>query len=155
MMTANDIVHVQHIARVTWKKTYCGIIPEEIQERFIDRSYSIPMLQKRLEKTLFLIAEYEGTPIGFANFTNVDNDGDSELTAMYILPSYQKTGFGKQLMEVALAELEEAIQLFVYVDGNNISGREFYEKQGFKLIDVFEETFEGHPVETAQYVYSI
>ena len=51
--------------------------------------------------------------------------------------------------------LPDAEQLFVYVDVRNQAGRAFYEKQGFELLDVFEELFEGHPVETAQYVYTI
>jgi len=154
-MVTKDIVHVQQIARVTWSDTYSDIFPEELQSRFIDRSYSNAMLMKRMEKTHFLIVECEGTPVGFANFTQVDNDGDSELTAMYILPTHQKSGYGKQLIQTALAMLTDAVQLFVFVEGRNTSGRAFYERQGFKLIEVFEEDFENHPVETAQYVYPI
>lgn len=154
-METKDIIHVQQIARVTWSDTYSGIFPEELQSRFIDRSYSQAMLMKRMEKTHFLIAECEGIPVGFANFTQVDSDGDSELTAMYILPTHQKSGYGKQFIQTALAMLTDAVQLFVFVDGRNMNGRAFYEKQGFKLIEVFEETFENHPAETAQYVYLI
>lgn len=154
-MIAKDIVHVQQIARVTWSDTYSGIFPEALQSRFIDRTYSDAMLMKRLEKTLFLIVECEGIPVGFANFTEVDNDGDTELTAMYILPTHQRSGYGQKLMQVAFTMLTDAVQLFVYVDGHNTSAREFYEKQGFQLFDVFEETFEGHPTETAQYIYTV
>ncbi|BAQ08966.1 acetyltransferase [Bacillus sp. OxB-1] len=154
-MTETDIIHVQHIARETWSATYDGIIPEEIQTEFIDRSYSEAMLRKRMEKTCMLIAEHNGVPVGFANFTKKDEDGDSELTALYILPSHQQYGFGRKLFEYALSELQDALQLFVYVDRHNKNGRAFYEKQGFELLDVFDEFFEGHPVETAQYVYYI
>lgn len=154
-MTSNDIRHVRHIAHNTWMETYDGIIPEDIQTMFIDRSYSDAMMLMRMKKTIILIAECEGTPVGFANFTKKDSDGDSELTAMYILPAYQQTGYGKQLFEVALSMLSDAEQLFVYVDVRNLIGRAFYEKQGFELLDIFEELFEGHPVETAQYVYTI
>ena len=151
-MIAKDIVHVQQIARVTWSDTYSGIFPEALQSRFIDRSYSDAMLMKRIEKTIFLVAECDGIPVGFANFTKVDNDGDAELMAMYILPDHQKSGYGQRLMKEALAMLTDAVQLFVYLDGRNTNGRAFYEKQGFQLLDVFEETFEGQTVETAQYV---
>jgi ribosomal protein S18 acetylase RimI-like enzyme len=155
LMTPKDSVHVQQIARKTWSETYKGIIPEEIQHQFIDRSYSNAMMQKRMEKTVVLIAEYQGTPIGFANFTKRDEDGDSELTAMYILPAYQQIGYGEKLFKQALSMLEDAQQLFVYVDERNTIGRAFYEKHGFELLDVFDEDFEGHPVVTAQYVYYI
>lgn len=154
-MTSNDIQHVQNIARKTWSDTYDGIIPENIQSAFIEQSYSAGMMLMRMKKTIVLIAECEGTPVGFANFTRKDDDGDSELTAMYILPDHQQTGYGQKLFKAALLMLSDAEQLFVYVDGRNLIGRAFYEKQGFELLDVFEELFEGHPVETAQYVYTI
>lgn len=153
-MTSKDIAHVQQIAHETWLKTYDGILPQELQTRFIDRSYSDMMLMKRMEKTIMLVAESDGVPIGFANCTMIDEDGDSELTAMYILPAYQQSGFGKRLIQTACAKLANAKQLFVYVDEQNFSGRTFYEKQGFQLVDTFPETFEGYPVETAQYVYT-
>ncbi|WP_318617898.1 GNAT family N-acetyltransferase [Sporosarcina sp. YIM B06819] len=155
LMTAKDSAHVQHIARITWCETYRDLIPEDIQNKFIDRSYSNAMMLKRMEKSTVLIAECEGTPVGFANFTKIDEDGDSELTAMYILPSYQYMGYGEKLFKYALAMLDDAQQLFVYVDSRNLGGRAFCDKQGFELLDVFKEDFEGHPVETAQYVYTI
>ncbi|MDW0118032.1 GNAT family N-acetyltransferase [Sporosarcina thermotolerans] len=155
-MTVEDIGYIQQIAHVTWNDTYAGIIPEDVQIAFIKSSYSDAMMMKRMEKTHLLVAECEkGTPIGFLNFTKKDEDGDSELTAMYILPTYQHSGFGKKLFDQSICMLEDAKQLFVYVDSRNTVGRSFYEKQGFELIDVFEETFEGYPVETAQYVYYI
>lgn len=155
-MTAADIGYIQHIAHITWNDTYAGIIPENIQTSFIDRSYSDAMMMKRMEKTHMLVAECEqGTPIGFLNFTREDEDGDSELTAMYILPSYQHSGYGKKLFDYTVSMLGNAKKLFVYVDSRNTSGRTFYEKQGFELLEVFNEYFEGYPVETAQYVYYI
>ena len=153
-MTSKDIEHVQQIAHITWRETYYGIIPEELQTIFLEHSYSDMMLLMRMEKTAMLIAESEGVPIGFANITKVDDDGDAELTALYILPTHQQSGYGKMLFHNALSTLKSASQVFVYVDQKNTSGRAFYEKQGFTLLDIFEETFEGHPVETAQYVYS-
>ena len=154
-MTTKDSVHVQQIARKTWRVTYNGLIPEETQTQFIDRFYSYAMMEKCMEKTFVLIAEHQGTPIGFANFTRKDEDGDSELTAMYILPEFQQLGYGAMLFKEALSILQDAHQLFVYVDERNTIGRTFYEKHGFELLDVFEENFEGHPVVTAQYVYHI
>lgn len=152
-MTSEDIEHVQQIARVTWRETYNDILPEELQVDFLNRSYSDMMLMMRMEKTNLLIAECEGVPIGFANFTKIDEDGDAELTAMYVLPTHQQFGYGKELFTTGLSMLSGASRLYVYVDGRNTIGRAFYEKQGFRLLDIFDETFEGHPVKTAQYVY--
>ena len=155
LMTAKDSMHIQQIVLHTWSEMYNGTIPEDVQKSFIHRSYSDAMIMKRMEKTYVVVAEHKGVPIGFANFTKKDEDGDSELTAMYILPSHQHNGYGKRLFDYMLSLLSDAQQLFVYIDGRNAIGRAFCEKQGFQLIDVFEEHFEGYPVETAQYVYCI
>lgn len=154
-MTSDDIEDVQYIAFETWKKTYQNSIPEDIQHHFLSDNYSARMLLKRMEKTMMLIAECDGVPIGFANFTTVDGDGDAELTAMYILPAYQKSGYGQTLFQVALSKLADAKQLFVYVDNQNVIGKNFYEKQGFQLQNIFSESFGGHPVETAEYIYKV
>jgi ribosomal protein S18 acetylase RimI-like enzyme len=154
-MTAEDIPSIQDIARDTWRETYHELIPEEIQLKFIQQAYSTAMMLMRMEKTIVLIAESNGKTIGFANFTRKDEDGDAELTALYILPAYQQAGYGKKLLEAGLSYLQDAQQLFVYVDGRNEGGRFFYEKQGFDFLEEFEELFEGHPVVTAQYVYQI
>ncbi|AOV06652.1 GNAT family N-acetyltransferase [Sporosarcina ureilytica] len=154
-MTSKDILYVQHIAVETWRATYENIIPADAQLRFLNQSYSDIMLLKRMEKTLMLIAECDGVPIGFANVTYIDEDGDAELTAMYILPTYQQSGYGHKLFQAALSHLAEAKQLFVYVDNQNVIGKNFYVKQGFQLLNTFSESFNGHPVETAEYVYKI
>lgn len=152
-MTSEDIADIQQIVYATWRKTYDNIIPQELQNHFLHRNYSDMMLMKRMEKTIMLVAECDGKPIGFANFTKTDTDGDSELTAMYISPSYQQTGYGNKLLQTALTQLADATQLFVYVNEQNLPGCAFYEKQGFQATEVFDETFEGHPVKTVQYVY--
>ncbi|SEJ76352.1 Predicted N-acetyltransferase YhbS [Bhargavaea ginsengi] len=153
LMTRHDIETVRQIAAVSYDDTYEGILPEEVQESFLTRAYAAPMMMKRLEKTTMLIAEHEGRPVGFANFTRVDEDGDAELTDMYLLPEYQGMGLGSALLEAGLSSLEDGRQLFVYVDCLNEGARTFYEKQGFELLEEFDELFEGYPTVTAQYVY--
>lgn len=152
-MTFKDIATVQQIAKISWNDTYKDIIPPSVQQLFLEKAYSNNMLAKRIEKTIFLIAEYEGQPIGFANFTYVDGDGDAELTAIYVLPEYQKIGYGKRLLHAGLNELEAGQQLFVYVESKNERARSFYERFGFEYLEEFDEYFEGHPLATAKYVY--
>ena len=154
-MIKQDIAAVQHIARATWKETYIDMLPESVQLQFLDSAYSTPMLEMMMKKTELLIAEMDGIPVGFLNRTRVDNDGDSELTALYILPEYQRQGVGMQLFNAALSQLDNAVQLFVYVDDLNVHAKAFYEKMGFTLLEVFDEDFEGIAVETAQYVYTL
>lgn len=151
--TLDDISIIQQIAKVSWNDTYQNIIPDDIQTLFLEKAYSPMMIVKRIEKTIFLIAEYEGNPIGFANFTYTDEDGDAELTAIYVLPEYKHSGYGKELLLAGLNHMPAGRQLFVYVESENNNARRFYENFGFECLEEFDEYFEGHPLSTAKYVY--
>ncbi|MDN7246577.1 GNAT family N-acetyltransferase [Planococcus shenhongbingii] len=153
--TIEDIASVQEIAYISWNDTYEGIIPPPVQKSFLDKSYSTPMMEMRLKKTIVLLAMHENEPIGFANFTKVDQDGDSELIALYLKPEYQRNGYGRQLLNSGLSYLLDGSQLSVYVESENTKGRKFYEATGFKLVEEFEEFFEGHLLQTAKYVYDL
>lgn len=151
--TIEDIASVQEIAQVSWFDTYEDIIPPTVQKQFLDKSYSTPMMEMRLKKTIVLLAFHESEPVGFANFTRVDEDGDAELIALYLKPEFQRNGYGKQLLSSGLSHLKEGSQLFVYVESKNEKGRKFYETNGFEFVEEFEEIFEGYPLQTAKYIY--
>lgn len=153
--TAQDITAVQEIAHISWNDTYHDIIPMNIQQKFLEKSYSVPMMEMRLKKTILLLAEHEGKPIGFANFTKLDDDGDSELIALYLKPDYQRHGYGKKLLDSGLTYLLDGSNLFVYVESENKKGRSFYETNGFEFVEEFDELFEGHPLQTTKYVYNL
>ena len=61
----------------------------------------------------------KGKPIGFANFTYVDEDGDAELTAIYILPEYQTTWIWQKTITSRVKRNASGRQLFVYVESKN------------------------------------
>lgn len=153
--TPQDIAAVQEIAHISWHDTYQDIIPVNIQQTFLDRSYSVPMMEMRLKKTILLLAEHDGEPVGFANFTKLDDDGDAELIALYLKPEHQRNGYGKMLLNSGLTYLIDGSNLFVYVECENKKGRSFYEANGFEFVEEFEELFEGHPMQTAKYVYNL
>jgi len=151
--TLQDISIVQQIARLSRNATYKHIIPDYVQDIILEKTYSSMMLAKQLEKSIFLMAEYNNKPIGFASFTRVDEDGDAELTAIYILPEYQKLGFGKQLIEAGLSKMTNGKQLFVYIESDNLNARLFCEEFGFELLEEFYEYLEDHLISTSKYVY--
>ena len=102
-----------------------------------------------------LVAECEGIPIGFANFTQKDEDGDSELTAMYILPSHQQMGYGKQLIQSLFRYFQmHSNYLFMWMDVIRLD-EPFMKNKALSLLDVFEEVFRRAPCGTAQYVFYI
>lgn len=155
-MTEEDIESVREVAQASWNDIYADLFPEEVQQGWFEKTYSTAMLCKQIEKNYMFVIEKEEQIRGFASFTRVDEDGDCELTALYISPTDVKQGLGTQLVEFGLTTLNElGEQLFVYVESINTPARHFYEKLGFQFIEEFDEYFEGYPVTTAQYLYPL
>lgn len=151
-MTVEDIQDVQQIALTSWQHTFQEHIPEEVIEAFIDRTYSDLMLKKQLEKTMVLLAVDErGESIGYLSYTPIDVDGESELTALHMLPTRVNSGYEEALLQEALGTLQEAVNVDVYVDQNDIALQDFYAKQGFIFVESFPELFEGISVNTLHY----
>lgn len=63
----DGIEKIRHIARTTWKATYKGLIPENVQLNFIYWAYSDENLRKRIKGSILFVAEIEGQLVGFAN----------------------------------------------------------------------------------------
>ncbi|QDQ03276.1 GNAT family N-acetyltransferase [Lysinibacillus fusiformis] len=153
-MQVDDIIFVQEVAKSSWHDTYEGIIPKEIQDRFLQVAYSEETLIKRLHKSPFLVAELEGSLVGFANFSTI-NDGQAELYAIYLSPNLQHKGIGTALLEKGIQALEGATNLTVCVEKDNTIGRHFYQAKGFQLVEEFDDLFDGHVLKTVRMELSL
>ena len=148
-----DISAIQHVAEKSWHHTYKKLIPQKVQEQFIRNAYSDEMMQKRLERSILIVAEEEGEIIGFANgFTNSEK---AELSAIYLLPEAQGRGIGTRLLDAVIAELEGYQELCVEVEKGNETGEKFYEARGFNFVKEYEDELFGHKLQTKQLILPI
>lgn len=155
-MTVEDIRDVQHIALTSWHHTFDEYIPEEVIEEYIEKTYSELMLKKQLEKTMVLLAvDDEDNPVGFLSYTPIDIDGESEITALHMLPGYYGKGYEEALLKGALRTLQEAVNVDVYVDQHDMALQDFYAKHEFSFVESFAELFEDVPVNTLHYTLPI
>src|SRR5699024_2213605 len=104
-MRKKDIPDVQRVARTSWHETYESIIPLEVQDIFLKGAYSDQMMRKRLEKSYMFVAEVDGYIVGFANFSQVDDEGKTELSAIYLDPAHQGKGIGSALLKEGIHAL--------------------------------------------------
>lgn len=149
-MAISDISAVQSIAYQTWHSTYQSLIPETIQDQFLSMAYSNTMLEKRLQHSLFLVAEDAHKIVGFAEFKTPNDIGESELSAIYIDPSYQGQQIGTQLLNEGIRQLTQVNFLIVEVEKDNQIGLQFYQAKGFKVIKEYDDNFNGHILKTVQ-----
>lgn len=147
-MEQKDIGAVQQIARSSWNQTYQGIIPLDIQDRFLKSAYSVETLERRLNNSIIYVAEVRGNIVGFANFSFVNEEGVSELGAIYLDPEYQGRGIGTTLLKHGIKNLKDVKEIYIHVEKNNIIGHNFYKAKGFKKVDEFNEVLFGHVVQT-------
>ncbi|MFD2655992.1 GNAT family N-acetyltransferase [Gracilibacillus thailandensis] len=151
-MEYGDIKQVQIIARTSWFATYQGIIPTEIQKKFLASAYSEEMMKKRLENSILLVAEMEEQLVGFANFSTVKNNGEVELHAIYLMPAYQGKGIGTSLLDKGIQKLQAVKEIYVDVEKENSIGRHFYDAKGFQEVEEFDDNFDGHILKTIRMV---
>lgn len=147
-MKEEDIPFVQEIAKTSWGVTYEGIIPMHIQSRFLEAAYSEERLITRLQTSPFLVAELDESLVGFANFSTVNDDGQAELFAIYLLPDVQNKGIGSALLESGIQKLRGITSLTVCVEKDNTIGSQFYKAKNFQYVEEFDDLFDGHILKT-------
>ena len=153
-MTQDDIPFVQEISKTSWHTTYEGIIPRSTQDKFLQNAYSEDRLIQRLQGSPFFVAELNETLVGFAHFSNVKEE-QAELFAIYLMPDIQGQGIGTALLQHGIQVLLDATTLIVCVKKDNLKGIHFYNAKGFKILDEFEETFDGHVLKTVRMVLEL
>ncbi|HEK9100395.1 GNAT family N-acetyltransferase [Bacillus pfraonensis] len=151
-MNAKDIAVVQNVAKVAWHDTYKGIIPQGIQDEFLERAYSNEMMKRRMEHSHIFVAEIDDQIVGFANFSPIKYQNEAELGAIYILPGHQGKGVGTALLQRGITLLEGVRKIYIHVEAANEKGKCFYEAKGFAALEQFEENFEGHKLQTIKMV---
>lgn len=154
-MTEKDFKDVQDIAKESWHATYTGIIPLKIQDNFLKKAYSDEMMKIRLNNSYMFVAEVKKKIVGFSNFTPIDDEGKSELSAIYIYPSYQNMGIGTELLKEGINKIENINTIYLDVEKENKVGLNFYEKKGFIKKEEFDDNFDGHILKTIRMILEL
>lgn len=153
--SVGDINSIQQIAQTTWPVAYGKILSTVQLDYMLNWMYSTSSLTHQMENgTRFFIAELNEKAIGFAA-VSPSNHQVYKLDKLYVLPTCQKSGAGRALLQkvkdFALERKAKFIQLQVNRQNNAV---EFYKKQGFSIIK--EADFDiGHGYFMNDYVMQI
>lgn len=154
-MHYEDIQQVQEVAKKSWNATYEGIIPLEIQEKFLNAAYNDERMKQRLERSFIFVAEVDGNIVGFANFSPVSDEGKAELGAIYLYPEYQGKGIGSTLLQQGINDLNGIKEIYINVEKDNQIGKNFYDAKGFQVVKEFDDDFDGHILKTVRMVLKV
>ncbi|MCW3109879.1 MAG: GCN5-related N-acetyltransferase [Segetibacter sp.] len=131
----NDIPFIRQIADKTWPTAYEALLGKEQVAYMLEMLYSHSALEDQMKKQhYFFLALKDYEPVGFASFSHIGSD-IYKLHKLYVLPSQQKTGLGKTLLETVetISKSMGAKKLQLNVNRKNIA-RNFYERNGFTVI---------------------
>jgi RimJ/RimL family protein N-acetyltransferase len=158
--TKSDAYDVATVHVRSWQSAYRNIIPdsfldgmniEKQAERFTND------INEYRGKTFYYVAENDGRIIGNLVLSGCrdDDKGDAgEVIAMYLHPEQWDKGFGRQMMEYAVAELESLgyKEIVIWVLEENHRARKFYEKCGFTPDGTKKELCIDKPLVVVRYV---
>ncbi|WP_414048101.1 GNAT family N-acetyltransferase [Macrococcus equi] len=151
--TYYDITEIQNVAKVSWHETYEGIIPVDIQNKFLDESYNEVMLKKRINKSILLVATYDKNIFGFVNLSYLLERNKSLLMAIYILKAYQGKGIGSKLLSEAISNIDtntKEVTFEVEVEKENTSAIQFYQSKNFVISEEYVDYFYDYPLQTVK-----
>ena len=131
-----DIPTINRLAHHIWWPTYRDVISAEQISFMLQNMYSEEALKVQMNKGVsFLLGERDAVPVAFAGFSFKGFEEQVyKLEKLYILPSEQGKGSGKQLIEhvAGLAKAQGGKVLELNVNrGNPAFG--FYKKLGFEV----------------------
>jgi GNAT superfamily N-acetyltransferase len=93
----------------------------------------------------FLVAEIEGSPVGFINFTVrqtiLHRSPSALIDEMIVAKEYQSKGIGKRLVLAAIEKCKQlgCCEVEVSTEKTNVKARKFYKKCGFEERGMFLE----------------
>ena len=132
-----DIPTIHLLAHQIWPITYGHLMSADRLQYMLQLIYDPASLEKQMQQQghVFLLAEIDGTPVGFASFSATNEAGVYKLHKIYISTGIQGKGLGKALLNAVIEEIKRlhatALLLNVKRDNTAIA---FYEKQGFTII---------------------
>ncbi len=138
-----DFPLIQNLAEEIWWPTYRAIIAEEQINFMLEHLYSEAALKKQVDEGMqFILATNGAMALGFAGYSLENNLGIMRIHKLYILPSEQGKGTGRQLIQYLSDHAEElrlsALELNVHRENPALG---FYKKLGFEISRVVNIPF--------------
>lgn len=143
----------------SWRTTYRGILPVAYLDSMkVEESTALwtRILQAASDAACVFVAEIDGEIVGFAAGMTLSEPKlgfDSELTAIYLIPSVQRAGIGRRLVAHVAATLASAgaNNMLAWVLAQNDVARQFYSKLGGELLTEQAFSWDGLDMQEVGY----
>lgn len=129
---------IQSMAYAIWPVTYGHVLPSGQLEYMLELIYREESIKQQMDRQhQFIIGHQSGEPLGFASFEEQYKTTTNLMVhKLYILPSYQGKGIGKEFLNyitmLASQSAHDTVMLKVF--NKNQNAIRFYQHQGFHSI---------------------
>lgn len=120
----------------------------EIEKACFHAPWSVDMLREELGKGLFLVAEQDGTAVGYAGCRTVLDEG--YITNVAVSPDCRRQGIGRTLIEELKKRAAQSGLSFITLEAraSNAPAIALYEGAGFRQVGVRRDFYTA-PAEDA------
>jgi len=138
----DDASGIARVRKETWLATYpnkeFGVTREDILEKNFDSNDQIERWRKAIEnhtgpRKIWVAKTKDGKLVGYSQ--GKKGEKENEIYGLYVLPTYQGKGLGRELMKRVIDWLGEEKPINLSVATYAKSAIELYKKFGFKEVD--------------------
>ncbi|MEA3095857.1 MAG: hypothetical protein QOF74_97 [Caballeronia mineralivorans] len=155
----DDALIVARLHTQSWQAAYCDILPTTYLLEKVPAEHASHwknyMARPAKARGLVMLAEREGTPVGFASAENVDDSPHGILLdCLHVLADYQGCGAGKLMIGAVRAWTRERNQrlMHLYVLEDNVRAIVFYERNGWRFAGTKSSYIDATPVIDRRYI---
>ncbi|MFC3200016.1 GNAT family N-acetyltransferase [Parapedobacter deserti] len=145
--TLDEVFVINRLAHEIWWPAYAKLLPHDQIDFMLKAIYSFDALRNQMAAgQRFCLAKRNGDAIGFVGFQPKPSVRSiMRIEKLYVLPSEQKKGIGKLLIDyvaqIALTADLHCLELNVYQYN---PAKAFYEREGFKVVEAVEIPYHGY-----------
>jgi diamine N-acetyltransferase len=155
--TSSDVPALADLAKRTWSEAFGGGVSPADEAAELEEGRSEAYFAAALHETTILVAEENGTLVGYVQFGDVGipevdvRPGDAGVHRLYVDTASHGRGVGRSLMEAALGHprLAETPRIFLQVWDRNERAVRLYESFGFRTIGATAFAIGAEAVEDA------
>lgn len=133
----DDITGIVEAAHIVWRAHYPGIISLAQIEYMLGRMYAPEVIAAEMQDqgVAYFLAERDGALVAFAACGPSVSEGEFKLHKLYVLPAYQRLGYGRGLIRAVITHARERSgeSLILCVNKGNASALAAYTRCGFRL----------------------
>ncbi len=138
-----DAAGVRAVADASWRRTYDGVLRRATIDGFLASAYELGNLERRIEGHVFLVADDDGTILGFLDA--VTEPDRAFLAAVHVDPARVGGGIGTALLAALLA-VAPGLPVDAHVLRGNTAAEMFYARRGFAPVDALTDDLLGEVV---------